>query len=198
MSPYTPFNTDKVALGPSTLYAAKLGSTEPTSATGDWDVAWVKLGLTSGGSTFTTTQASDTVEVDEELDPARVVLNNRTTTFAFNLAENTARNLLLQLNAGLLGSGELDTNPDGSINVEPPDGDEVQRIMLGWDSKASGTTPTDPSGRLIIRQALQTGDLTLVNQKGNTPRTFSGTFTAEKPATAKPFRFIFPADRAGL
>lgn len=192
---YTPYNTDSLALGPGTLYAAPLGSTEPDSVSGAWDTAWTKLGYTSGGSTFTSTLGSDAVDVDEDLDPARIVLNTRTTTFAFNLAEITARNLLLALNGGL--ANLTDTNADGSVNIEPPDAANTVRVMLGWDALASGTTPTDPSGRLIIRQALQTGDLSMVNQKGNTPKTISSTWTAEKPANAKPFRFILPASRIG-
>jgi hypothetical protein len=200
------FNAGSVKIGPGTIYAANLGTTEPTSVTGAWPSGWVPLGYTDSGSQFSTAPATDNVEVEELLIPIKIVTTGVVTTFAFSLAEATARNYLLALNAGLgtagTGTGLVQnttgTNPDGSIWVEPPAlGNEV-RIMLGWDATPLGAaTGSDQFGRLIVRQAFQTGTVTEAHQKGNNKLTYAVTFSLEQPNTGlNPFRKIYPASLA--
>jgi hypothetical protein len=64
--------------------------------------------------------------------------------------------------------------------------------MLGWDSiPAAGSTSSDPFQRLIIRQALQTGQVKTVRRKGNNKTTYAASFSLEKPPSSQPFRQLF-------
>lgn len=199
------YDGTRVEVGPGTLYAAPLGTTEPAAVTGAWPSGWVPLGYTDNGSTFSAAPQTATVEVEEELDPIKVVTTGRTITQAFSLAENTAKNLLISLNAGVgtpgagtgLVAGSTGTNPDGSIWVEPPAlGTEV-RVMLGWDALPEAATGGSSfQERLILRQCFQTGTITQTRQKGNNKNLYTCTFTLEKPPGLQPYRQIFPASRA--
>lgn len=197
------FNTGSIEIGAGTLYAAPLGTTEPTAVTGAWPSGWVPLGYTDSGNTWTYTPATSPVTVAEELLPVKNATTGVTATAAFSLAEATARNMILALNAGVgtpgsgtgLVSGTTGTNGDGSIWVEPPVlGNEV-RIMLGWDSlPEAATSGTNPFGRAIWRQCFQTGALTKTRQSGANKVLITCTFSLEKPFTGfNPFREIYPA-----
>lgn len=199
--PYTPYNSSTVRVGPGTIYAAPLGTAEPTSATGTWGTGWVKLGYTTAGSTFTRSVTTATVDVEEEIYSLRTVTTAATGDLTFNLAEDTATNLLLALNAGIgtsLLTTSYTTEADGSIKIEPPPPGNENRVMIGWDAVSSGGAPTDKGSRLIIRQAYQTGNLSKGNVKGNTISSLACTFTMEKPPSAQPFAFFYGASNAGL
>src|SRR5256885_8255193 len=109
------FDGNRVLSGPGTLYAAPLGTTEPTSVTGAWGAGWVSLGYTENGSTFETKPKFASIEVEEELWPIRQVTTGSEATITFALAETTARNLSFVLNNGLITPGtgpSSGTNPD--------------------------------------------------------------------------------------
>ena len=93
------FNGSRVVVGAGTLYAAPLGTTEPTSVTGAW-TGWTSLGYTDTGSTFDITPKVSPVEVEEEYWPIRQAITSYEGSITFALAEATAQNLLLSLNAG--------------------------------------------------------------------------------------------------
>jgi hypothetical protein len=200
------YSNARVFSGAGTLYAAPLGTTEPTAVTGAWPTGWVTLGYTSQGSTFESQKQTATVTAEEEYYPLRIVTTGATARLTFNLEEYTAANLALAQNGGVgtasggvltgLVSGTSGTNPDGSIWVEsPPIGYEA-RIMLGWDYLPEGGT-TLPSGgtagRLIVRQCLQSGNTQIQRRKGANAATIACQFDAEKPPGVNPFRFILPA-----
>lgn len=199
-----PFSPGSVEIGPGTLYAAPIGTTEPTAVTGAWGAGWVALGYTDSGSTVSSQITTDQVTVEEEVDPILNAVTGRVITQTFSLAEQTAKNMLIALNAGVgtpgtgtgLVAATTGTNADGSIWVEPPvPGTEV-RIMLGWDAAPKGATSgvANAFGRWIGRQCLQTGNLQMTRRKGNNKVLYTCTFTLEKPATGlNPFRQIFPA-----
>lgn len=186
-----------VKLGAGSLFYAPLGSAEPISCTGAWPSAWTPLGYTEQGSTFTYSLTTASVTPEEEYDAVLNYITGRTTTMAFNLLESTAQNLAVALNLAGTPSGVLD---DGTIYLEPPDPGTETRIMIGWgaDLEASAPTGVDPAyGRIIIRQALQTGNLQVTRRKAPNAASASCTFTGEKPATgAKLFRWLTPADLA--
>lgn len=201
------FDGTKVEVGPGTLYAAPLGTTEPTSVTGAWPSGWVALGYTDNGSTFAAAPTTANVEVEEELDPIKVVSVGRVITMAFSLAESTAKNAAIAFNAGVgtvaggtltgLVSGVITANPDGSLDIEPPVLGQEVRIMLGWDMLPEAASTGPDFERLVLRQCFQTGTISRVRQKGNNKALFTCTFGLEKPAGAQPFKMIFPAARVG-
>lgn len=195
------FDTQNIKIGPGTLYAAPLGTTEPTSVTGAWAAGWTPLGFTDQGSSFAFGPAVSPVEVEELFWPVKQAITSYSGKMTFVLAETTRQNLALALNAGIgstLDASSEGTNGDGSLWQEPPaQGSEV-RVMLGWDSiPEAGTASTDPYNRIIIRQCIQTGMVTTTHRKGNNKTMYACEFALEFPYTGlQPFRFIFEPDLA--
>jgi len=196
-----PFSGNNVKVGPGTLYVAPLATTEPVATTGAWPAGWVELGYTDTGSTFDFAPKVTPVEVEEEYWPVRQAITTYEGSTTFALAEQTRQNLAISLNAGVgssLLSATQGSDVDGSIWQETPAPGTEVRVMVGWDALPEGaTTGSDPFGRLIIRQALQTGSLKITRRKGANKATYACTFMLEKPnAATQPFRFIFPANLA--
>jgi hypothetical protein len=189
------YNTTNIKIGPGSLYAAPLGTSEPVSVTGAWPTGWLPLGFTDQGSSFAFGPAVTPVEVEELFWPVEQAITSYSGKLGFVLAETTRQNLAFALNAGI-GSGTVPAsqgaNGDGSLWQEPPaQGSEV-RVMLGWDSiPEAGTTAIDPYTRFIIRQTIQTGMVTRLARKGNNKSMFACEFALEFPRTGlQPFRFI--------
>jgi hypothetical protein len=195
------FNSGNIKIGPGTIYAAPLGTTEPTAVTGAWPTGWVDLGYTDSGSTWTSGITTDQVTVEEELLPVRFVPTGAASSITFALAEDTVDNFILAVNGGIGAaqlSGVTGANTDGSIWVEQPTlGTEV-RVMIGWDANPKAGTGAsvgdDAFGRLILRRCLQTGNLSETHRKGNNKKLINCTFSLEIPAgSASPWRKIYPA-----
>jgi len=187
------YNASRVKVGPGTLYAAPLGSTEPSSVTAAWPVAWVELGYTDKGTDFDLTPTVTDIDVEEEYWPVAVSITAYKGMVTFALAEQTAQNFSLVLNSGLTPSAEEQgTNGDGSIWVEMPAIGLETQIMLGWDALPKGGLVGDPFARYIFRQCLQSGALKQTHQKGNNKVLYTASFSLIKPATTNPFRAIFP------
>lgn len=198
------YNGQRVVVGAGSIYAAPLGTTEPTAVTGAWPSGWIALGYTDTGSEFQIAPKVSPVEVEEEYWPIRQAITSYEGSMTFALAEATAQNLSLALNSGIpLGNtaNTTGTNSDGSVWVEPPIAGAEPRIMLGWDSLPEGTSQpaaantgfANPFQRLIVRQCLQTGTMKMMHRKGNNKLTYSCVFSLEKPVGVQPVRFIFPA-----
>jgi hypothetical protein len=195
------YDGTNVKVGPGTLYAAALGSAEPADATTAWPSAWVKLGYTDNGSTFTLTPSVSPVTVEEEFWPVRQDITSYDANISFALAETTARNWALALNNGIgttMPSGTHGVGGSSDVWVEPGDIGTEQRVMLGWDSLSSqGAGTASPFGRIVIRQTFQTGALSVVAQKSPNKRVLACQFGLEKPAGVQPVRFWFPSALAG-
>lgn len=208
------FNTNNIKIGAGTLYAAPLGSTEPVSVTAAWPAAWVPLGFTDQGSSFAFGPTVAPVEVEELFWPVQQAITSYTGKMSFVLAETTRQNLALSLNSGIGSStvaGSQGANVDGSLWQEGPQPGQDVRVMLGWDALDLGTpaadllSAADPYGRIIIRQALQIGQLTTVHRKGNNKTMYACEFGLEYPSHAsvgpavpstQPLRFLFEPNLA--
>jgi hypothetical protein len=194
------YSGSRVLVGAGTLYAAPLGTTEPTSVTGAWPTGWTPLGYTRQGSTFDLKPKAAGLEVEEELWPVRQVMTGADADITFELSEQTQQNLLIAINSGILNTSSAvantsGTNADGSVWAEPPNLGFEARLMLGWDSLPEAATGPNAIayGRIIMRQCLQTGSMKRQARKGNNQSTYACTFSFEKPSgTVQPFRFIFP------
>lgn len=192
------FNPGNVKIGAGTLYAAPLGTAEPTSVTGAWPSGWQELGYTDQGSSFTFGPTVAAVTVEEEFWAIEQAVTDYSGDLSFVLAETTRDNLAAALNAGV-GSG-VDAASQGSDGLgtlwqEPPAPGSEVHIMLGWDSiSQGGTASTDPFGRLIIRKCLQSGQVVRTARKGNNKSMYAVKFMLEKPVGVQPFRFLFEAD----
>lgn len=195
------FDTQNIKIGPGTLYAAPLGTTEPISVTGAWPSGWTPLGFTDQGSSFAFGPAVSPVEVEELFWPVSQAVTSYSGKMSFVLAETTRQNLQFALNAGIgssIDAASEGTNVDGSQWAEPPAQGAEVRVMLGWDSiPEAGTTSTDPYNRIIIRQCIQTGMVTTTHRKGNNKTMYACEFALEFPKTGlQPFRFIFEPNLA--
>lgn len=195
----TAFDGTQVRIGPGTLYAAPIGTTEPTALTGAWPANWVELGYTDAGSTFSLNPTVSDVDVAEEFWPVATEITAYAASLTFALAQPTAQNLQLALNAGI-GSSLLaathGSTSDGGTWVEPPDLGAEVTVMLGWDALPKGATSGSTYGRLIVRRALQVGNVQIQAQKAPNKRLYAAEFRALKPASAQPFRFLFDSSMA--
>lgn len=166
---------DDVLTGPGLLYAAPLGTTEPTDATTALPGAWREVGYTDEGSTFSYELNTEQVEVAETLDPIRQVNTSRTITIAFAMAEMSRRNLALALNAG--------ANAANTGAYEPPElGTEV-RVMLVWHG--------DGAQRWVLRKCFQTSNVEINRGKLPAKSLMTVVFGLEKPTGLAPFK-VFP------
>lgn len=168
---------------PGRLMVAPLGTSEPTTSTAIWPTGWVALGYTNEGSTFEYNIDTANVEVAEELDIIARVTTGRNAHLTAALAEVTYRNLTIAFNGGIIvGDG-------AAWSFSPPDLGDETRIMLGWDSYGgavtTGTPNTYPKNdlRMIFRQVLQGGTVSMSNAKGAEKQTIAVDFQLEKPAS---------------
>jgi len=195
------FSGPNIKAFPGTLYAAPLGTTEPTSVTGVWPTGWIMLGYTQQGTQFEDQTTAAAITPEEEIYAVRNVTTDKVARATFALAEFTAQNLRLALNLGAnpvaYNTAATGTNPDGSLWTEPPvPGTEV-RVMIGWDALPKGASSgVDPFARLILRQCWQDGNMQMSFRKGNAFATYACQFSCEKPPTAEPYRFIHNANLA--
>lgn len=174
-------NADHVELGPGRLWVAPLGTTEPTSASAALPSAWVAIGYTEDGSAYAADITSEPVEVAEELDPIKYENTRRLNRLTFQMAETTARNLVLAL-----GGGASQAN-DGS-SVEPPDPGSEVAVMIVWDSEENAGAS---NVRWLYRQAKPSGTIEIGHRKAPAKSLIPVTFNLEKPATLKPWK-VFP------
>lgn len=175
--PVTTGNPDEVLLGAGTLYAAPIGTTEPSDASSALPSAWREIGWTEDGSTLNYEITTADVEVEEEFDPVKVVTTKRVGEVAFQMAQVTRANLALALNKGASGQ-------TGTGILEPPDpGDEV-RVMLVLD--------TEDGARYLFRRCVQSGRISINRKKAPDKATIPVTFKLEKPASDAPFG-VFPS-----
>lgn len=167
------------------LLAAPLLSTEPSNTvagskfTDAWPVAWVSLGATESGSTFTYQVNVAAVEVAEFFDPISYKTTGRTSTFAFIMANYALANYKIAANGGTLTvvSGTTTTQLN---KYEVPDPGAEVRTMLGWES-------LDGTMRIVIRQAINSGSIASAFAKAPAKALIPCTFNMEVPAALKPF-----------
>lgn len=165
-----PGNASKVRVGPGWLKIAPLGTAIPADLIAAWNVAFVDVGYTAEGSTFTFTPSFEAVEVAEENEPISYEKTGQEVTAAFEAAEITARNLQIAFNGGTITTGT------GIVTYEPPAADVVATyVMLGWEA-------FDKKERWIFRKCLQTGASELARRKAPDKSTIPMTFQAVVPS----------------
>ena len=182
--PYVPGSGPEfVRYGPGKVYAGPVGTTEPTDLTTALNAAWVYIGYTDAGSTFTYTPSYENIEVAETLLPIAKVATGQEMTIEFAFAEITAKNLQYALNgATVTASGTGATSID---KVEPlAFGATETRIALLWASDAGDE-------RWVYRRCLQTGAVGVARQRGAAKGTIPASFSLETPSGGvKPFMAI--------
>jgi hypothetical protein len=148
----------QVLTDPGILWIAALGTAEPTpvATAGKFSdalpAAWLLLGPTDEGSSFSDSVDTDTINVAEFLSAIKNVVTGRTSTLSFALASWTLSNYRRALNGGVAAIAPTGTVGAEVTSLEPPvEGTEV-RSMVMWES-------TDSTLRLLGRQAFQKGEV---------------------------------------
>jgi hypothetical protein len=179
----TPLNPASLQLGAGYLYAAPIGTTEPTDLSA-WPAGWVKLGYTSDGSTHTVEVSFEEIIVAEEIDPVFMEPSKRKTTVDFELAEITATNLQRVHNGGTITVG------GSAITFDPPSiTGTLTRIMLGWDAFHGDE-------RVIFRKCIQMKAIATDRKKAPKYATLPASYFAEVPGGGlAPFRHILSTTR---
>lgn len=176
------------SVGPGYLYRAILATALPTNTvaasvfTDAWAAAWVPVGTTREGSTFTYQTEVEGIIVAEYLDPLSWRSTGRNIGYAFDMAQITTRSMALAMNGGTITTVS-GTGATTLTSYEPPNVGAEVRTMLGWESEAGDE-------RLIIRQALQAGEVSLNRQKAPNYASLPVNFRVEQPASAAPFTYF--------
>lgn len=142
-----------VKVGPGLIYVAPIGTTEPTNGTATLPSAWLPVGYTEEGHTFTPETTLENVEVAEELDPVKVVATKRESMFEFSCAEFTVTNLAIAYNGGTIGSPA-----NGLVDIEPPDLGDEARLMVMWQSD-------ELDSALLLRRVVSAGAIAQQRKK---------------------------------
>lgn len=197
-----PFNPSNVKVAAGTLYAAPIGTTEPTSVSGTWPTGWEQIGYTEQGSEFDFGPTVTPINVEEEYYPVRQAITSYTGKLTFVMDELTQQNLALAMNAGIgssLVASSQPTPPAGQFYQEPVNPGFEVRVMLGWGAEFEGQADEIPDAfqRFIWRQCLQVGSVKRVFRKGAAIANYAVEFALEKPggvqAGLQPWRSIQPA-----
>lgn len=168
------------------LFWAPLASAEPTNTvagskfTDAWPVAWISLGATEDGSTFTYETTVEPITVAEFFDPIRYSTTERAGSFSFNLADYTLNNLKRAYNGGTLATVSGSGTTLLSSLVPPAVGAEV-RAMIGWES-------LDNTIRLICYQTINSGAIASAYRKAPAFAVIPCTFSFEVPSAGNPWK----------
>lgn len=179
-------STPTLLTDPGYILWAPLSSTEPTNTvvgsvfTDDWPGAWVNLGATVEGGTFTYDVSVEPTRVAELFDPIRYSTTERSGKMAFALASATLTNLKKVLNGGTLTVVSGSTTTTLSSYVPPTPGAEV-RCMIGWQS-------LDATLRLVCYQCFAGGALEMAFRRNPDFTSLPAEFNLEIPTSGTPFK----------
>lgn len=163
-----------VKIGPGLIYVAPIGTAEPTSGSAALPSAWVAIGYTESGHTFTSETTVAPVEVAEVLPPILYSATTRATKLECQLAEINAQNFAVAFNGGTIGSPA-----GGQVTFEPPSLGQEQRLMLMWQSD-------DGQEALLLRKVLCSGAVAIARQKAPNKALIPVTFQCELPTNGDP------------
>lgn len=182
-----PGSVENLIQGVGYLYSGALNATEPADGdVGDPPASgtWTPLGFTNEGVTITISQEYSELEVDQIADVPGRRLVKREINVATSLAEPTLENLEAILNGGTSATGA------GFKNFQPdmPELGTTQPayIALIFD----GFAPGGKMRRLLLRKALQVGDIEVASAKdGQTvfPCEFHGHYVS---STIAPYKVV--------
>ncbi len=179
--------TPNILVDPGFLWMAPLGTAAPTNTvtaskfTDTVPAAWLPLGATTEGSTFSYSTSVEPIMVAEFFDPIKYVTTERSGNIAFTLANFTLSNYRRALNGGV--SALVPTGAAGAelTTLEPPDPGNEVRAMVLWES-------TDATVRLMLRQTIQGGEVSTAFQKAPSIAAIPCTFNMEIPTgSTKPW-----------
>jgi hypothetical protein len=164
-----------------TLTAVPTNTVAGSVFTDAWGVAWIPLGATENGSTFTYSSTVEPISVAEFFDPIKYSTTGRAGSIAFNLANFTLSLYRRALNGGIAAlTPTSGTGATALYTLNPPTPGQEVRAMIGWESQ-------DSTVRLIAHQTIQGGEVTSAFAKAPAYGLIPCTFNFEVPAAGQPF-----------
>lgn len=154
--------------GPGKIYAAPFGTAVPTSLSSTLDPAFILLGNTVDGSTFTYQIQTADLMIEESYVATAVAATGVTETLAFNLADYTANHLNAAFNNGIVAS------PSGNASVTAPALNNETRLSIVWVSD-------DGLERWYWRKCINTGSVALARRKAPNVTTIAFNMRVEDP-----------------
>lgn len=174
--PTVTIDPTEVLLGPGLLYAAPIGTTEPTDATTPLPSAWREIGYTDEGTTINMAYTSEGVPVAEEFYPIKYVTTNIEFSVEFAIKQFSRRNLALAMNAGANAAND-------ATDIEPPAPGTDVRVMI--------VLQTEEDARWVFRQCYQGGTVAMQRNKAPAVAMMPVQFNMEKPTGLEPW-IAFP------
>lgn len=176
-----------VLTDPGFLWIAPLATAAPTNTVTAGvfadavAAAWIPLGATTEGSTFTYSTTVEPITVAEFFDPIKYATTERSGNIAFNLASWGLSNYRRALNGGVAALTPTGVSGSELTQLEPPAPGSEVRAMVLWES-------TDSTVRLMLRQTLQGGEIASAFAKAPDIVAIPCTFNMEVPTSgAKPW-----------
>jgi hypothetical protein len=172
----------QLLVDPGILWISALGTAEPTPTgaagkfTDPLPVAWLLLGPTDEGSSFSDSVDTDTINVAEFLSAIRNVVTGRTSSLSFALASWTLSNYRRAINGGVAAIAPTGTVGAEVTSLEPPVEGSETRCMLMWES-------TDSTVRIMGRQCFQTGEVSSDFKPGADRALIPCEYAFEQPTT---------------
>ena len=180
--------TPNILTDPGFLLIAPLASTLPTNTvagsvfTDSWDAAWLSLGATEAGSTFSYNTTVEAVTVAEFFDPIAYKTTARAGSIAFNLANFGLSNYRRAVNGGVAAlTATSGSGATALYTLTPPSPGSEVRCMIGWES-------LDHTVRLVCHQTFCGGEVSSAFQKAPAIATIPCTFNLEIPSGAQPWK----------
>lgn len=178
-------STPNLLTDPGYLFRAPLATALPTNTvtgsvfTDSWAAAWVPIGATSEGSTFSNEITVEPTRVAELFDPVKYSVTEMNGSFAFAMADWTLEKLKYAMNGGTmtLVSG---TGATALTSLEPPEPADITRCMIGWES-------LDNTTRIIARQCINAVAVESAFRRAPDTALIPVQFNFERPAAAKSF-----------
>ena len=168
-----------VLVDPGFLWIAPLATADPTNTvagsvfTDSIPVAWIPLGATTEGSTFSYSTTVEPIRVAELFDPIKFSTTERGGSIAFNLASWTLSNYRRALNGGIAALAPTSgTGATALYTVTPPTPGTEVRSMILWES-------TDATVRFLARQTIQGGEISSAFQRAPSLATIPCMFNME-------------------
>lgn len=184
--PVTTGNPDEVVMGAGVLYAAPIGTADPTTSTAaafaaevTGSSAWREIGWTDAGSTVENNVTISPVKVEEEFYAVKYPVTDIEAFVGFAMKQANRQNLALAMNAG--ANAANDDTP-----FEPPQpGDEV-RVKLAL--------VTDDGAAWLFRRCINGESIKIDRKKAPNAALLPVKFGLEKPTGSQPWVCVPNAD----
>lgn len=174
----------RVLVGVGTLYAAPAGTAAPQHFQAPAS-PWVDVGYTTGGVTIESEDREQEIEVDQSLEPVKVLAIGRETSVSTTLAQFGPEQLRFAFGGGTITAVDPDNDPGSGDEYdvyEPPTVGGGEEVALLFDGVDDASRPV----RLYVPRAKAVGNRQTTFRKDE-PAQLSARWLVLQPASGAPF-----------